>query len=102
MKWHSPRRRAGLLPRRLGDVDGDSDVNLASNEWTRRTLTFCVASSAIYAVLNPLAMLLYPGGRVTDPDTEGYSFLESFFSLLGHGLLVRSVHGSPGVPQPTP
>jgi hypothetical membrane protein len=56
---------------------------MASNKWTRRTLTFCVASSAIYAVLNPLAMLLYPGGTVTDPDTEGYSFLENFFSDLG-------------------
>jgi hypothetical membrane protein len=28
-------------------------------------------------------MLLYPGGTVIDPDGQGYSFLENFFSDLG-------------------
>jgi hypothetical protein len=46
-------------------------------------LKFCLASSAVYAVLNPLAMLLYPGGTLMDPDAEGYSLLGNFFSDLG-------------------
>jgi hypothetical protein len=37
----------------------------------------------VYAVFNPLAMLLYPGGTLIDHDAEGYSFLGNFFSDLG-------------------
>lgn len=56
---------------------------MASSRWKRRTLRFCLASSAVYAVFNLMAMLLYPGGTVIDQDARGYSFLENFFSDLG-------------------
>jgi hypothetical protein len=56
---------------------------MTSGGWKRRTLRFCLASSAVYTVFNPLAMVLYPGGTLADQDAEGYSLLENFFSDLG-------------------
>lgn len=55
-------------------------------------LTFCLACFAIYAILNLLAMLVYPGGTSTDPGAEGYSFRENFFSDLG---MLRTYGGKP-------
>jgi hypothetical membrane protein len=65
---------------------------MVSRSWKRGILTFCLACFAVYAVLNPLAMLFYPGGTSTDQDAEGYSFLENFFSDLG---MVHTYRGEP-------
>jgi hypothetical membrane protein len=67
---------------------------MLSSRWKREILTFCLVSFAVYALFNPLAMLLYPGGTSTDPDAEGYSFLENFFSDLG---MVHTYGGEPKV-----
>ena len=37
----------------------------------------------IFIVLNILAMFLYPGGNINNPDQIGYSFTHNFFSDLG-------------------
>jgi hypothetical protein len=65
---------------------------MVSHRWKRGILTFCLACFAVYAFLNPLAMLLYPGGTSTDQEAEGYSFLENFFSDLG---MVHTYGGEP-------
>jgi hypothetical protein len=65
---------------------------MVSRSWKRGILTFCLACFAVYAVLNPLAMLFYPGGTSTDQDAEGYSVLENFFSDLG---MVHTYRGEP-------
>jgi hypothetical membrane protein len=74
-------------------------VDRALPERTRKSettmkgrLTICLACFAVYALFNPLAMLLYPGGTSTDQDAEGYSFLENFFSDLG---MVHTYSGEP-------
>lgn len=41
------------------------------------------ASSAQFIVLTIVAMLLYPGGLLTDETTIGYDFFRNFFSDLG-------------------
>ena len=69
---------------------------MVSRRWKRGTLTFCLACFAVYALFNPLAMLLYPGGTSTDQDAEGYSFLENFFSDLG---MVYTYGGEPKAPS---
>jgi hypothetical protein len=51
-----------------------------------------MASFAIYALFNLMAMLLYPGGTSSDKDVEGYLFLENFFSDLG---MVRTYGDQP-------
>ena len=40
-------------------------------------------SMIIFVGLNILAMLLYPGGNINNPDQIGYSFIYNFFSDLG-------------------
>lgn len=65
---------------------------MGSHRWKRGILIFCLACFAVYALFNPLAMLLYPGGTSTDQDAEGYSFLKNFFSDLG---MVRTYGGEP-------
>jgi len=37
----------------------------------------------LFIILNILAMLLYTGGNINDPDQIGYSFVKNFFSDLG-------------------
>lgn len=48
-----------------------------------RLLTWVVAACAQFVVLTLAAMLVYPGGTVSDPATVGYSFFHNFFSDLG-------------------
>ena len=43
-------------------------------------------SMIIFLVLNILAMLLYPGGNINNPDQIGYSFSNNFFSDLGMSI----------------
>ena len=40
-------------------------------------------SIIIFCILNIIAMILYPGGTLHDPDQIGYSFTRNFFSDLG-------------------
>jgi len=48
-----------------------------------RTFVLVVIGCLQFVVLSFVAMLLYPGGTVTDPSTRGYSFFRNFFSDLG-------------------
>jgi hypothetical protein len=52
-------------------------------KWKDGILLACVAGFVIYALLNILAMVYYPGGTSIDNDRVGYSFFENFFSDLG-------------------
>jgi hypothetical protein len=65
---------------------------MVSHRWKRRTLILCVASFVVYAFLNVLAMLLYPGGTSSDKDVKGYLLFENFFSDLG---MVQTYGGQP-------
>ena len=42
-----------------------------------------ITAAIVFLVLTIAAMLLYPGGRVGDPQSIGYSFFTNFFSDLG-------------------
>jgi len=42
-----------------------------------------ILAAIVFLVLTIAAMLLYPGGRVGDPQSSGYSFFTNFFSDLG-------------------
>ena len=63
-----------------------------SGKWKEWILPCCIAGFAIYALLNILAMLFYPGGTSTEPHKMGYSFFENFFSDLG---MTRTYAGEP-------
>lgn len=49
----------------------------------RRVFELVAAGCVLFVVLTALAMLVYPGGTITDPTTRGYSFFTNFFSDLG-------------------
>jgi hypothetical membrane protein len=40
----------------------------------------------IFIAFNLLAMIFYPGGTITNPETIGYSFTQNFFSDLGNSI----------------
>ena len=42
-----------------------------------------MAACLLFPILTTLAMLFYPGGTRSNPDTQGYRFFENFFSELG-------------------
>jgi hypothetical membrane protein len=42
-----------------------------------------IAGCLVFVALTLAAMLLYPGGTLTDKSTPGYSFFQNFFSDLG-------------------
>jgi hypothetical protein len=48
-----------------------------------RWYAFVIAACAAFFVLTIAAMLIYPGGRLGDPQSEGYAFFRNFFSDLG-------------------
>lgn len=58
----------------------------------RKFPTLVMAACLLFPVLTTLAMLFYPGGTRSNPDTPGYSFFENFFSELG---LWQSYAGGP-------
>ena len=75
----------------VGDRWADQAVHaMISHRRKRRILILCMASFVVYAFINLLAMLLYPGGTASDKDVKGYLFFESFFSDLG---MVRTYGG---------
>lgn len=55
---------------------------------------FTITTAVVFLVLTPVSMLLYPGGAPVDPDTDGYRFLENFFSDLGRTV---AHNGEPNV-----
>lgn len=51
--------------------------------WQKHTFPLVMTSTLQFIVLTIIAMLVYPGGTLTDPTTERYSFFTNFFSDLG-------------------
>ena len=49
----------------------------------QKLLSCVMAACLLFPVLTSLAMILYPGGTHSNPDTKGYRFFENF-------LLARS------------
>jgi len=60
--------------------------------WRRRAFSWVAVGCVQFVVLTAVAMLVYPGGTITDPTTRGYSFFANFFSELG---LTRTHLGVP-------
>ena len=54
-----------------------------SARWGQPRYLLMAASSAQFIVLTVIAMVLYPGGQLTDDTTVGYDFFRNFFSDLG-------------------
>jgi len=57
-----------------------------------KLLTLVMVACLLFPILTTLAMLFYPGGTRGNPDAQGYSFFENFFSELG---LTQSYAGGP-------
>jgi hypothetical protein len=51
--------------------------------WGKRPFQFTMFACVQFVVLTLIAMLLFPGGSVADPNSHGYSFFDNFFSELG-------------------
>lgn len=49
----------------------------------QRPFWLAIAACVQFVVLTAVAMLVYPGGTVTDPEAQGYRFFQNFFSDLG-------------------
>ncbi|MFC1922997.1 hypothetical protein ACFLY4_06880 [Chloroflexota bacterium] len=57
-----------------------------------KLFSFIMAACFLFLVLTSLAMVYYPGGTRSTPETKGYLFFENFFSELG---LSRTYTGGP-------
>jgi len=51
--------------------------------WQISIFRITIVVSILFFLLTIIAMLLYPGGTMTDPHTHGYSFFWNFLSDLG-------------------
>lgn len=51
--------------------------------WRVGVFRITVGVSVLFFVLTTIAMLLYPGGTLTNPHSHGYSFFMNFLSDLG-------------------
>ncbi len=51
--------------------------------WQIGVFRLIVAASICFFLLTGIAMLLYPGGTMTDPHRHGYAFFSNFLSDLG-------------------
>ncbi|MBV9257412.1 MAG: hypothetical protein JO215_05285 [Ktedonobacteraceae bacterium] len=51
--------------------------------WQVAVFRITIAVSILFFLLTVIAMLLYPGGTITDPHVHGYSFFLNFLSDLG-------------------
>jgi len=65
------------MPGDRGDGAGQSMRNLVGR------FRSVITAAIVFLVLTIAAMLVYPGGRVGDPHSIGYSFFTNFFSDLG-------------------
>lgn len=63
-----------------------------SLKWRRRIYLLMIIAAVQFVVLTTIAMLVYPGGTISNPSTDGYSFFRNFFSELG---LTRTHLGEP-------
>jgi hypothetical protein len=64
--------------------------------WGKRPFQFTTFACIQFVVLSAIAMLVYSGGTVADPNSRGYSFFDNFFSDLG---LTISRSGAPNTPS---
>ncbi len=67
-----------------------------TSSWQRRAFAIVIVACVQFVVLTLVAMLLYPGGTLRDPNTTGYSFYGSFLSELG---LTRTHAGGSNLPS---
>ena len=51
--------------------------------WKEKAFFFGILGCIIYVILIFLAMVFYPGGTPTNPNTTGYTFWENWLSDLG-------------------
>ncbi|MHA1257946.1 MAG: hypothetical protein ACTSPS_20380 [Promethearchaeota archaeon] len=51
--------------------------------WKQKAYFFAILGCILYVILVVLAMVFYPGGTPTNPNTRGYTFWENFLSDLG-------------------
>jgi hypothetical membrane protein len=51
--------------------------------WQNGVFRLIVAAGLCFFLLTGIAMLLYPGGTMTDPHRHGYAFFSNFLSDLG-------------------
>jgi hypothetical protein len=58
-------------------------LNYDSEFWKSRAFKLSMWGGSLFVPLTLAAMLVFPGGTMTDPTTKGYSFFENFFSELG-------------------
>lgn len=58
-------------------------INYDSEFWKSRAFKLSIWGGSLFVLLTLAAMLVFPGGTMTDPTTKGYSFFENFFSELG-------------------
>lgn len=63
-----------------------------SFSWRRKAFSWVAVGCVQFVILTVVAMWFYPGGTITDPTTQGYSFFTNFFSELG---LTRTHSGGP-------
>lgn len=59
-------------------------------EWKQKAFLFDILGCTVYVILIFLAMVFYPGGTPTNPNTRGYTFWENWLSDLG---LIKSHSG---------
>jgi hypothetical protein len=58
-------------------------INYDSPFWQKLAFKLSIWGGSLFVLLTFAAMLVFPGGTLTDPATKGYSFFENFFSELG-------------------
>ncbi len=58
--------------------------------WKEKAFFFDILGCTVYVILIFLAMVFYPGGTPTNPNTRGYTFWENWLSDLG---LIKSHSG---------
>jgi hypothetical protein len=51
--------------------------------WRVDVFLLAMSGSALFVALTFIAMFFFPGGTLTNPNTQGYSFFHNFFSELG-------------------
>jgi hypothetical protein len=66
-----------------------------SGFWSRDVFDLVALACILFVVLTAVAMLVYPGGTITDHASRGYRFFENYFSDLG---LTRARSGAVNLP----
>jgi hypothetical protein len=58
-------------------------MDYQSTFWKKTSYKIVLWGCGLFVLMTVTAMLFYPGGTYSDPNTHGYSFFENFFSELG-------------------